>query len=335
MKKTAVVMALAAGAALAGGAHADESKTEVRVRVVEELPCSTAKWQGDDSLGLKVTKRGFLGVEITSLTPDLRRHFGVNEDEGVMIGKVVDDSAAFRAGLEVGDIVTRVDGRTIEGSWDLTSAIRESATGETVSIEFWRDGTVNQLAVTLDERETCTFDMSSVASSLEELQDVLPGLHMRGLEIGEEAMEEVMDSLRDINWEEHLQELEEVHVKGFGVRMEELEERMEELGEHLERESERIHVRRMRVVEEADRQRIEHEIEVRTELSRARAEARRETLEARREGVEARRSAVEAARVEDESRVRASADAKAVIEEAERAQAEEARAREEGGNGFI
>jgi len=60
---------------------------------------------------------GFLGVQLTDLTAELRTHFGVAADAGVMVAKVVDDSAAFRAGLAAGDIITRVDGESIGSSW--------------------------------------------------------------------------------------------------------------------------------------------------------------------------------------------------------------------------
>ncbi|MEO1085234.1 MAG: PDZ domain-containing protein [Acidobacteriota bacterium] len=331
MKKTALLMAVATGAALAGGAHADESSSEVRVRVVEKRPCPTVQWEGDDQLSMAVEKRGFLGVEITSLTPDLRRHFGVDEEEGVMIGKVVDDSAAARAGLAVGDIITRVDGRTIEGSWDLTAAIRDNEGGDTVAIEYWRDGRVAQESVTLGTRETCTFDVSGFAESLEELHEVLPGLHMRGLAISEEAMEEVMESLRDIDWEEQLGHFEAIEMERLDVRMEELEARMEALGEHLGREGERIRIREVEVLGEAERAQIEREIEIRTELSRVRAEARRAAAEASRSDaasadVAARAAAARAeARAAAEAAAEARAEAAALVEEAARA------AREEGG----
>ena len=328
MKTKTWIIALTAGAALAGFAHAGEGEQDVRVRVIEKMPCPVVEMNGEnvmDGLEMKVQKRGFLGVEITSLTPELRRHFGVGEDEGVMIGKVVDDSAAFRAGLEVGDIITRVGDESIEGAWDLTSAIRGSEGGETILVEYWRDGTVNQQAVVLDARETCTFDMSSIATSLEELHEVLPGLHLRGLEVSEEAMEEVMESLRGINWEEHLEKLEHIRIEELDVRMEELHERMEELGERMGREGERIRIEQIRVLEDAERERIEQEIEVRTELNRVRIEARREAEAAAIEAAEARhRAMAEAARVEAEAR----REAEAAIREAERNA-------EEGGGGDI
>lgn len=331
MKTSHLMLALAAGAALAGTAQAGDEDRDVRVHVVEKTPCPIVEMKGDGAdhlqgLGMKVQKRGFLGVEITSLTPELRSHFGVSEDEGVMIGKIVDDSAAFRAGLQVGDIITRVGDETIEGAWDLTAAIRGSGGGETVMIEYWRDGAVNQQSVVLDARETCTFDMSGIATSLEELHEVLPGLHLRGLEISEEAMEEVMESLRGIDWEEHLHKLEAIRVEDLDIRMEELHERMEELGERLGREGERIRIEQIRVLEDAEREQLEREIEVRTELNRARIEARREATEAALRAAEARAELHEAARARAEARI----EAETVIREAAKA-AEEAKS--EGGGG--
>lgn len=96
---------------------------------------------------------GYLGIQLTDLTAELRIHFGVSEDEGVMVAKVVDDSAAFRAGLAAGDIITGVDGESIGSSMDLTRAIRSREEGDTVSLEVWRDGSVSAVTATLDKSE--------------------------------------------------------------------------------------------------------------------------------------------------------------------------------------
>jgi membrane-associated protease RseP (regulator of RpoE activity) len=97
-------------------------------------------------------KGGFLGVQLTELTPELRAHFGVDEDEGVMVAKVIDDSAAFRAGLSAGDIITGVEGEPVHSSMDLTHAIRSREAGESVTLEIWREGAFSTLAATLDEQ---------------------------------------------------------------------------------------------------------------------------------------------------------------------------------------
>ncbi len=105
----------------------------------------------------------FLGVELSDLTPELRTHFGVPQDAGVMVGKLVDESPAFRAGLEVGDIVTAVDGEPVASSSALARAIRGHEDGETVVLEVWRDGQMQKISATLEERER-RVEMSSAAA---------------------------------------------------------------------------------------------------------------------------------------------------------------------------
>ncbi|MEZ5332072.1 MAG: PDZ domain-containing protein [Thermoanaerobaculia bacterium] len=95
---------------------------------------------------------GFLGVELVDLTPELRTHFGVPEEAGVMVGRVVDDSPAWRAGLRVGDIVTAIGGTAVGSSGDLAREVRGHG-GETTVLDLWRDGGLEQVEVTLEERD--------------------------------------------------------------------------------------------------------------------------------------------------------------------------------------
>lgn len=104
-------------------------------------------------LHLRLGGGAFLGVQLSDLTPELRTHFGVPEDAGVMVGKLVDGSPAFRAGLEVGDIVTAVDGEPVASSSALARAIRDHEDGDTVLLEVWRDGRMQKISATLEEQE--------------------------------------------------------------------------------------------------------------------------------------------------------------------------------------
>ncbi len=94
----------------------------------------------------------FLGVATTDLTPELRRHFGVPEDAGVLVSKVVEDSAAAAAGVLVGDILTLVDGETVASQGQLLRAIRSREPGVAVVLELWRDGSVRSVTATLGEQ---------------------------------------------------------------------------------------------------------------------------------------------------------------------------------------
>ena len=95
----------------------------------------------------------FLGVGTTELTPELRSHFGVSEDHGVMVSKVVDDTGAFRAGVLVGDIITAVDGAAIDSGNGLRRAIRKGEEGDAVTLEIWRDGKVQNVSAILGKTE--------------------------------------------------------------------------------------------------------------------------------------------------------------------------------------
>lgn len=98
-------------------------------------------------------KGGFLGVGMSEMTPELLEHFGVSAEGGVMVSEVVEDSPAYRAGLEVGDIITGVDDQPVTSARRLAHAVRTSEPGRTVALEVWRDGGPMSIRATLDESE--------------------------------------------------------------------------------------------------------------------------------------------------------------------------------------
>lgn len=97
---------------------------------------------------------GFLGVQLAELTPELRAHFGVPEDAGVMVSKVIDDSPAAKAGLLVGDIITAVEGERVGSGNQLGGSVRSRKEGDVVLLEVWRDGSMHNLTATVTERQT-------------------------------------------------------------------------------------------------------------------------------------------------------------------------------------
>ncbi len=99
------------------------------------------------------SRRGFLGVQLIDITEDLRAHFGAPRDAGVLVGEVEKDSPAAKAGLAVGDVVTRIDGDRMESAGDVSRAIRRRKGGDTVKIELERGQTAKTVSVTLEERK--------------------------------------------------------------------------------------------------------------------------------------------------------------------------------------
>jgi membrane-associated protease RseP (regulator of RpoE activity) len=147
-------------------------------------------------------RRGYLGVHVIELTPELRRHFSAAEDSGVLVSKVEEGSPAARAGVAVGDVLLAVDGERIAGSWDLRRAVAPKRQGDAVSVEVVRDGRGRELTATLEEREGKLLELG--------------GMFQRD---GEGRPLIVLPS--EIEWEE------------FGEGMGELGEEMGRLGEEM------------------------------------------------------------------------------------------------------
>ena len=85
-------------------------------------------------------KRGRLGVIVQDLTPDLAGALDIDVSSGALISQVLPDSAAADAGLREGDVVTAVNGRSIDSAGDLRNVIGLSRAGEKVELEYLRDG---------------------------------------------------------------------------------------------------------------------------------------------------------------------------------------------------
>ncbi|UMA65226.1 trypsin-like peptidase domain-containing protein [Roseivivax marinus] len=96
-------------------------------------------------------ERGWLGVQIKPLSEDVARALGFDND-GVMIEAVQDGTPAEEAGLEDGDIVTRVDGEEMTGPRDLTRAIAVKRPGASVEIEVLRRGDAQTFTIELGNR---------------------------------------------------------------------------------------------------------------------------------------------------------------------------------------
>jgi membrane-associated protease RseP (regulator of RpoE activity) len=95
-------------------------------------------------------RRPMLGVSVSETTPELRRHLGGDDDAGVLVSKVHEDSPAEDAGIRVGDLIVAVDGEPVARSGEIRRALRDRA-GETVRVDVVRDGSSVSLSVSLPE----------------------------------------------------------------------------------------------------------------------------------------------------------------------------------------
>jgi len=125
--------------------------------------------------------RGYLGIHPQDVTPDIAKQFGLNQPGGVLIGEVMPDTPASRAGLKTGDIILDLNGDPLNTANELTLRISQSAPGTPEKLKIWRDGKTQDVSLTLAElpdKEAKGGAEENSASGLEgvEVQDLTPDI---------------------------------------------------------------------------------------------------------------------------------------------------------------
>ncbi len=94
-------------------------------------------------------RRGWLGVRIQSVTPEIAESLDLKRAAGALVADVTAGGPAADAGIEAGDIITGFNGRTVETMRDLPRMVAESPVGAKVPVEVWRRGASTTLDVEL------------------------------------------------------------------------------------------------------------------------------------------------------------------------------------------
>jgi serine protease Do len=133
----------------------------------------------------KVT-RGWLGVTIQPLTPELAKSFGLASDRGALVASVNEDSPAARAGVKPGDVIVKFDGKTVENPRVLPALVANTEIGRRVELGVIRDGAeqtvpivVGNLAESREARAGGGGDARLAERLGLELQDLTPALARR------------------------------------------------------------------------------------------------------------------------------------------------------------
>jgi serine protease Do len=96
--------------------------------------------------------RGYLGVQIQPVTPDMAAALGLKDAKGAMVADVVAGGPAAKAGFEQGDIVTAINGQAVEDHTDLTRKVALVAAGQTATFNVNRQGRAMQLRAVIAAR---------------------------------------------------------------------------------------------------------------------------------------------------------------------------------------
>jgi len=84
-------------------------------------------------------ERGWLGVQIQTVTPDIAKSLGLPKAEGALVADVTKDSPAAAGGMKQGDVILNYDGHDIGQVRDLPIAVAETPVGQTAAIKIWRN----------------------------------------------------------------------------------------------------------------------------------------------------------------------------------------------------
>jgi len=95
--------------------------------------------------------RGWLGVYVQKVTPEIASSFGLNEDEGALVSDLAPDSPAEKAGIIRGDVIVEYDGQKVNDVSDLTNMAAVTPPGTEVSVKVIQDGKTKNMKVKLEK----------------------------------------------------------------------------------------------------------------------------------------------------------------------------------------
>ena len=141
------------------------------------IPINIAKGILKDLKEKGTVTRGWLGVMIQKITPELAKSFGLNQSEGALVGDVIPDGPAFKGGVKRGDVIVRFDGKEVKNMEDLPKIVAATTPNSVVNVEIVREGSPKTLSIKI---ETLTDKQPTVVAKADPLgmqvQDITPEL---------------------------------------------------------------------------------------------------------------------------------------------------------------
>ena len=115
------------------------------------IPIDVATNVRDQLVSTGRVSRGRIGVQIQEVNAQLADSFGLDRPRGALVSQVIADGPAQKGGVQSGDVILSVNGKTVERSTQLPSVISSIKPGSTARLEVWRDKSIKTLNVKVDE----------------------------------------------------------------------------------------------------------------------------------------------------------------------------------------
>jgi len=132
------------------------------------IPIKMAKHIKEQLVETGKVTRGYLGVYMEPVKPELAEYFGLKQNQGVSVNRVVPDSPAAEAGLKAGDIIMEMDKRKIDSPQQFKNAIAMVEPGTEIQLLIYRDGKelTKKLEVGSLSDSTFSSDVSEISRQL-------------------------------------------------------------------------------------------------------------------------------------------------------------------------
>ncbi|HEY0321626.1 MAG TPA: PDZ domain-containing protein [Pyrinomonadaceae bacterium] len=130
----------------------------------QQATAATPAAQADSSPSVSLFTSGgnYLGIAVAEVTRENMGRYSLREPRGIVITKVFEDSPAARAGLRAGDVILRFDGEQVSTYSKLQRLISEAAPEQTVRLSISRNGTEQEVSVTMGRRKNSFQDLITV-----------------------------------------------------------------------------------------------------------------------------------------------------------------------------
>jgi serine protease Do len=144
------------------------SRTGGNVGIGFSIPVNMAKRIYTELAAKGKVTRGWLGVSIQPLTPELAKSFGLKEPNGVLISDVMQQSPAAAAGIASGDVIVEFDRKKVDSPQELQRAVAATTPGRAVPLKVWRDKSEKTLEIKIGETpdEAVTLKSTNKGKSL-------------------------------------------------------------------------------------------------------------------------------------------------------------------------
>ena len=117
------------------------------------IPMNLAKGIIEQLKSTGEVTRGWLGVGIQDLNPELKKYYGIEDDGGVLVTQVFEGDPAEKGGIQTNDIIIAVDGQTVSSVRELSGIIADTRVGKRTAITYLRDGKKKTVYVELAKRQ--------------------------------------------------------------------------------------------------------------------------------------------------------------------------------------